>query len=367
MHTWMRSLPTRIRQAPAALFIAGLVAAALLVYLSAADSAPFGPRRSASPGAARGGVVTKMPGTSYTGALSPLTERETKIRDLLRHELHALCVQIGERNTSRHDRLEMAAIYLEKSFINNGYKPLRQSFSAKGRSVRNIEVEIPGSDRANEIFIVGAHYDTVQGSPGANDNGTGTAALLTLSRHLTKAKPSRTLRFVAFVNEEQPYFQSELMGSMVYARRSKQRRENIVGMFSLETMGYYTDAPNSQHYPASYGRFYPATGNFIGFVGNVESAALVQQAVASFRKHAQFPSEGGALPGAVEGVGWSDHWSFWQQGYPAVEITDTAFFRYPHYHRASDTPDKIALDRFARVVAGLEHVVADMVGVPASE
>lgn len=311
--------------------------------------------------------MTKMPGTSFTGPLPPLTERETKIRDLLKHELNALCVQIGERNTARHDRLEMAAVYIEKSFVNNGYKPVRQTFNAKGRPVCNIEVEIPGSDRASEIFVVGAHYDTVQGSPGANDNGSGSAALLTLSRQLAKSKPSRTLRFVAFVNEEQPYFETELMGSLVYARRCKQRKENIVGMFSLETLGFYTDAPNSQHYPASFGRFYPSTGNFIGFVGNVESSALVQQSVASFRKHAQFPSEGGALPSAVEGVGWSDHWSFWQQGYSAIEVTDTAFFRYPHYHKASDTPDKIAIDRFARVVAGLEHVVADLTGVPQPE
>jgi hypothetical protein len=147
------------------------------------------------------------------------------------------------------------------------------------------------------------------------------------------------------------------MGSVRYARRCRQRDEQIVAMLSLETIGYYSDAPGSQQYPFPFGLLYPSEGNFIGFVGNVSSGDLVRTAIGAFRQHARFPSEGAAVPASIQGVGWSDHWSFWQVGYPGIMVTDTAPFRYPHYHRREDTPDKVDYARMARVVAGLEHVV----------
>ncbi|WP_428939770.1 M28 family peptidase [Fontivita pretiosa] len=159
---------------------------------------------------------------------------------------------------------------------------------------------------------------------------------------------------------EPPFFQTEAMGSLVYASRCKQRNENVLGMIALETIGFYTDAPNSQQYPPPLAMLYPSTGNFIAFVGNLASLRLVQRCVGSFRAHAQFPSEAGVAPESIPGVGWSDHWSFWQQGYPAIMVTDTAPFRYPHYHQPTDTPDKLDYDRTARVVAGLSCVVSDL-------
>jgi len=167
---------------------------------------------------------------------------------------------------------------------------------------------------------------------------------------------------VAFVNEEPPYFQTEQMGSWVYARRCHERNEKITAMLSLETIGYYSDSPDSQKYPPPFNLLYPSTGNFIGFVGNTSSAALVRQVVGAFRQYEQFPSEGGAPPEAIPGVGFSDQWSFWQEGYPALMVTDTAMFRYPHYHQAEDTPDKIDFERMARVVRGLEKVIAVLAG-----
>jgi hypothetical protein len=131
-------------------------------------------------------------------------------------------------------------------------------------------------------------------------------------------------------------------------------------MLSLETIGCYADGPDTQHYPFPFGFFYPRRGDFVAFVGNVRSRELVREVVASFRRHAAMPSEGAAPPGWVVGVGWSDHWAFWQQGYPGVMITDTALFRYPHYHLASDTPERLDYDRLARVVAGLGRVIADL-------
>ena len=188
------------------------------------------------------------------------------------------------------------------------------------------------------------------------------AALLALARRFAKCKPDRTLRFVAFVNEEPPYFQTAKMGSGVYARRCGQRREKIVAMLSLETIGYYSDARGSQKYPPPLGLLYPSTGNFIAFVGNVKSRDLVRRMVGTFRQHEKFPSEGAALPAATPGVGFSDQWSFWQEGYPAAMVTDTAMFRYPYYHEAEDTIDKVDFDRTARVVRGLEKVIGVLAG-----
>ena len=211
-------------------------------------------------------------------------------------------------------------------------------------------------------MLVGAHYDSVFGAPGANDNGTGVAALLALARRFAGKEAKHTLRFVAFVNEEPPYFQTEQMGSFVYAGRCKARSDRIAAMISLETIGYFSDMPRSQKYPvAALGAFYPKVGNFIGIVGDVRSRWLVRRAVAEFRKDEKIPAEGAALPSFIAGVGWSDQWSFWKHGYPGIMITDTAPFRYPHYHEPTDTPDKLDYDRFALVVSSAEKLIQSLV------
>jgi Zn-dependent M28 family amino/carboxypeptidase len=228
-----------------------------------------------------------------------------------------------------------------------------------GQPCHNIEAEIPGN--RPEIIVIGAHYDSVFGSPGANDNGTGAAATLALARRFASAKPKHTLRFVAFVNEEPPYFLSGEMGSLVYARRCKERGDKISAMISLETIGYFSDAPDSQTYPSpGLGVFYPKVGNFIGFVSNVKSRALLRRVIKLFRRNAKIPSEGASLPAFIPGVSWSDQWSFWQHGYPAIMVTDTAPFRYPYYHSSNDTPDKLDYDRFTLVVSGMEKVIQEL-------
>jgi hypothetical protein len=305
-------------------------------------------------------ALVSMPGTSFSGPLAALSPEEEKIAAALRTDVERLAGTIGQRNMPHYPQLVAAANFIEAELRTAGFPPKRQTFDVKGRPCANIEAQLAGGKQADEIVVVGAHYDSNVGTPGANDNGSGVAALLTLARRLADAKPSRTVRFVAFVNEEAPYFETELMGSFVYARRCRERQEKITAMLSLETIGYYSDEADSQKYPIPFNVFYPSTGNFIGFIGNVESGDLVKQVVATFRRDAKFPSEGGALPSQIDGVGWSDHWSFWQMGYPAVMVTDTAAFRYPHYHAAEDTPDKLSYDRMARVVVGLEAVVRDL-------
>ena len=305
-----------------------------------------------------------MPGKTHVGALHPLTVEEREIRDRLATHVEILAGRIGERNLQHYRALEEAADYIEQTFEQLGYRPSAEPLKSRGRQVRNLVAEQPGSGNPEEIVLVGAHYDSVPGSPGANDNGSGVAALLELARLLAGRELARTVRFVAFVNEEAPYFGSPEMGSLVHARAAKVRGDRIRAMLSLETIGYYSDTPGSQHYPFPLNHFYPDTANFIGFVGNLGSRALVRSALGSFRQHTCLPSEGAAVPEGIKGVGWSDHWSFWQAGYPAIMVTDTAFYRYAHYHTDEDTPDKIDYERTARVVAGLMRVVEDLAAAP---
>ena len=303
-----------------------------------------------------------MPGKSWSEPVPSLSTEEQLIHDNLRRHVRMLAEQIGERNVWQAEALLAAATYIRNTLEELGYQVHIQSFESEGQTVQNIEVELPGATAPQEIAIVGAHYDSVPDGPGANDNASGIAALLEIARLLAGKTHARTLRLVAFVNEEQPFSNSEQMGSRVYAERSRQRGEQIKAMVSLETIGFYTDQAASQHYPFPFSYFYPDTGNFIGFVGNLSSWGLVRQAVGVFRESTAFPSEGVAAPGWIRGVGWSDHASFWQAGYPAIMITDTAFFRYQHYHRETDTPEKLDYQSLARVTRGLVDVAAGLAG-----
>ena len=302
-----------------------------------------------------------MPGESYRGELPAPDDKLVVLAKELRSDVARLAREIGERNVhNRAHELARAAKCIEAELREAGYAVKRQEFEVSGGKCSNLEVEIPGTTRPAEIVIVGAHYDTAAGTPGANDNASGVAALLALARRFSNRQTERTLRFVAFVNEEPPYSFTGKMGSRVYSRRCRQRGENVVAMLSLETIGCYDDTPGSQKYPPPFSLLYPATGNFIAIVGNIGSRHLVRQVVDLFRENEKFPCEGAALPASVTGVGFSDHWSFWQEGYAAAMVTDTAMFRYPHYHTPQDTIDKVDFDRTARVVRGLESVIAEL-------
>jgi len=308
----------------------------------------------------------RMPGKNVSKA-GPLSPDEVVLREELRSNVQKLAGEIGERNMSHYAQLNAAADFIEDSFSRVGLRTRRDSYEIRGQPCHNIEAEISGSEQGAAVFsqrsiiVIGAHYDSVFGSPGANDNGTGVAATLALARRFASAKPKQTLRFVAFVNEEPPYFLSGEMGSQVYARRCKERGDKISAMISLETIGYFSDAPDSQTYPSpGLDLLYPRVGNFIGFVSNVKSRALLRRVMALFRRDAKIPSEGASLPAFIPGVSWSDQWSFWQQGYPAIMVTDTAPFRYPYYHSSNDTPDKLDYDRFALVVSGMEKVIQEL-------
>jgi hypothetical protein len=316
-------------------------------------------------------LMIPMPGDRYDGPLPEPTMAQSTTAERLEADVVLLAATIGHRNVGSITRLHQAEHWLLEQLGGLDYEVTRQEYAVTlpqyhvhNAPCANVIAERGGSDLADEIVVIGAHYDSVIGSPGANDNASGVAAMLELARRLAEFQPRRTLRFVAFVNEEPPFFQTERMGSWVYAKACHQRNENIVGMISLETIGYYSDEPGSQQYPAPFSRFYPDRGDFIGFVSNIRSRALLREVVATFREHAELPSEGAALFGGIAGVGWSDHWAFWQEGYPGLMVTDTAPFRYPHYHMPSDTPDKLDYERMARVVDGMEHVVRALAHPP---
>ncbi len=309
----------------------------------------------------------RIPGKSYYGPVPPLTEEQKLLKDQLHKDVVKLAEEIGDRNVStEYGSLCKAADFIEESFVEAGYNVSRQGYEVgldglKGRECYNLEVEIIGTGKPDEIVVIGAHYDSLEGTTGANDNGSGVAALLAIAREFGDKHPVRTLRFVAFTNEEPPFFQSNNMGSLVYARRCSERNEKIVAMLSLETIGYYSDEEGSQGYPSGLMDFvFPTTGNFISFVANIKSRKLLGDVVGPFRQYAKFPSVAAFLPEDIVGVGWSDQWSFWQYGYPAIMVTDTAPFRYPYYHTREDTPDKINYDRFAYLVDMLEKVVTSL-------
>ncbi|MBI1853943.1 MAG: M28 family peptidase [Planctomycetes bacterium] len=302
--------------------------------------------------------MVRMPGASYALGLDPLTDDERGIADAMRRDVVKLAEEIGERNVAHPRGLAAAADFIASSFGAAGLATKRAAFVTSGVTCENVAGEIAGGASKDDIVVIGAHYDSVEGTVGANDNASGVAALLSLARALATSKPARTLRFVAFANEEPPWFQTPNMGSLVYARACRERGDRIVAMLSLETIGYYSSVSGSQRYPFPLSLVYPSTGDFIAFVGDLGSRALVREAIDVFRQTTHFPSEGGALPGWIPGIGWSDHWSFWQAGYPAIMVTDTAPFRYPHYHTTRDTPDQLDYERTARVVRGLERVVA---------
>lgn len=305
-----------------------------------------------------------MPGSSLQGPAPRLSVEEQQVAVELRRHVTKLAVDLGERRATEGDSLRRAENYLHDELapltalpgVTLTREPLR---NAPGDPA-NLVLDLPGRG-AGPIVLIGAHYDSAPGgTPAANDNGSGTAAALVLARRLAPAAHRLPLRVVLFANEEMPYFATEAMGSLQHARGCKERGEQLRAMFSLETMGYYSDAPGSQKYPPPLSSLYPDRGNFIGFVGDLSSRALVRESIRSFRAHATIGSEGAALPAALPGIGWSDHWAFWQVGYQAVMVTDTALYRDPNYHQLSDTPEQLDFERLARVVVGLQATILEL-------
>jgi len=304
--------------------------------------------------------MTLMPNTSYEGKLEPLSSKEIAISSELNKHVTFISKEIGERNYVAYGNLLKTKDYIISSLKQYGYTVQEHSYKISNTTFSNIEATLTGSLNSKDIFIIGAHYDSVITSPGADDNASGVAALLVLAKIFSKEKVKRTIKFVAFVNEELPFFMTKNMGSKAYLNQLK-KDGNIFGMISIESIGYYSDAEKSQSYPLFLNFFYPNKGNFIAFASNLSSKKLLYYAIDSFRKDQKFPSEGIIGPSWFPGIGWSDQWSFWQKNIPAIMVTDTVPFRNPHYHTSSDTADTLDYDKMATVVSGLNVVIRDIV------
>lgn len=292
---------------------------------------------------------------SYTEAII-LSQKEGRIKTRLEKHVTHLASKIGSRNTGTPEALEAAAQYIETTLRDSGLRVQSQEYrSSDGTKARNVEAVIPGRNRDSPCLVVGAHYDSVD-CPGANDNASAVAALLEIAGSVaTRETPETTIRFVAFANEEPPYFGSDDMGSWVYASRLVQENIKVSGMLCLEDIGFYSTEPGSQTIPHPISVIYGNNiGNFVAICGNPESKDLVSKVLKAFRTHCAFPSEGLAAPKElIPDITLSDNQSFWRAGFKAVMFTDTVYLRYPHYHQPSDTVEKLTYPAFARVTCGL--------------
>ena len=300
-----------------------------------------------------------MPGASLAGPLPPPSERQELEARRLEHDVRALA-DLGERSVRRPEALAAGVEQVRGALVTAGLAPTLERWDEGGVACANVVAELRGSE---EIVLVGAHLDSAAESPGANDNASGIAVLLALARRFAAAPPERTLRLVAFANEEPPFFGTDRMGSARHAHAALARGDRILAMLSLESLGCYRAEPASQRYPLPLlALLYPARGDFLAFVCDPASRALVHRSIAAFRAAAVLPSEGAVLPLSIPGVGWSDHAPFPTLGIPALMVTDTAPFRDAHYHTPEDRPENLDYANLARAVDGLEAVVRALTG-----
>ncbi len=301
-------------------------------------------------------IAVTMPGESVPAQPAPFTGELSALSQRLQQHVNHISGTIGERSAEQSIKLAQTADYIQQQFELMGYIPTSRTFGDE--QFRNIEVDLYGREKRNEIIVLGAHYDTTWLTPGADDNASGIAGLLEIARSLKDQRFPKTIRFIAFANEEVPSYRRAEMGSMFSAKRSYTRSELIVGMIALEMIGYYSDQPGSQRYPDLLQQFYPEQGNFIAFISNLVSRDFQLNVISHFRAQSVFPSEGLIAPEWLErSIRRSDHASYWYYDFPAIMVTDTANFRNPNYHRSSDSQETLDYDSMSRVVSGLTVVL----------
>ncbi|MBI5622936.1 MAG: M20/M25/M40 family metallo-hydrolase [Elusimicrobia bacterium] len=287
-------------------------------------------------------------------------EPDLQLAERLERHVRVLSHVIGERSLGEYGNLVKAKDYVFSEFRSYGYEPSVQEYRAYGRTFQNLTAEKPG--RTPEVVLVGAHYDSVAGTPGADDNASGVAALLELARAFAGTPRERTLRFAAFSTEEPPFFRTSDMGSAQYAKLCRKRKDNIKAMVCLEAIGFYSDLKGSQTYPPLVHLFYPEAGNFAAVVGDLLSGPLVRRVAEGISGGSSMPVQKAALPRLVPGIDFSDHANFWKEGYPAVMVTDTAFYRNKNYHTAEDTYEKLDYVRMAELTRGLAASLSALAG-----
>ena len=282
-------------------------------------------------------------------------EVSVEVAALQRH-VQALAVTYHPRSVENFAMLESAGDYVLAEMRAAGAAPEIQSFDVNGTVYRNFIARFGPTD--GPLLVIGAHYDACGQTPGADDNASGVAALLELTRLLARDSPSQPVELVAYTLEEPPYFRTEFMGSFRHASALAEQKRQVRLMVSLEMIGYFRDEPKSQDYPvAGLGLMYPDQGNFIAIVGAFNDVSNMRRIKALFKGASDLPVESINAPSSVPGVDFSDHASYWKFDMPAVMVTDTAFLRNPNYHESSDTPETLDYARMAKVVRAM-HAVA---------
>jgi len=279
----------------------------------------------------------------------------------LKVHLTVLTRAIGERSVYRPENLKKAQDYIHSIFRDIGLYPRRQTYQYEQMEVANVEAEVSAGINPSKRYVLGAHYDSVDGTVGADDNASAVAVMLETARQLTSLKsdqfPDISVKFVAFALEEPPVYGTRLMGSRVYARNAGKTKEKIDGMVCLEMVGYTCHTPGCQDYPFPLMYFgYPQKGNFIGIVGNFKSRRFARGLAQAFLNNPELPVVSLTVPlngWILPSVRLSDHASFWDEGFKAVMITDSAFYRNPHYHLLSDAMDTLDFNFMSRLVQSL--------------
>lgn len=294
--------------------------------------------------------------TQPTFSSSPPTDSVAVDMTRLQAHVRALCETYFPRDAGHPENLDRAARYIREAFEQAGGITSEQAYEVDGVTYRNV-IALFGPD-TRERIVVGAHYDAFSEFPGADDNASGVAGLIELA-HLLGNKPlAMTMELVAFTLEEPPAFRTWRMGSAVHADALKQKGTKVRIMFALEMIGFFNDAKDSQSFPVpGLGLFYPSQGDFIAVVGRLGQGSAVRRAKKAMRSASPLPVYSINAPRFIAGVDFSDHRNYWDAGYTALMITDTAFYRNPAYHTARDTPDTLDYERMAMVVQGVYQAV----------
>ena len=284
-----------------------------------------------------------------------------KTEEQLKAHLKVLTQTIGERSVRFPENMEKTVAYILSFYKDIGLQAWHEPYDYKGVEVANVVAEISSGPHPARQYLLGAHYDSVAGTVGADDNASAVAVQLETARYLkewfVREKPDLKVKLVSFALEEPPAYRTRFMGSRVYAKKASREKEKIDGMICLEMVGYACYEPGCQQYPFPLGFFdYPETGNFIGIVGNFKSSEFTRALIAEFQKNNELPVVKLTVPfngWVIPSVRLSDHASFWDQGYQAVMVTDSAFFRNPHYHTPADTMEKLDYRFMAELVESL--------------
>jgi hypothetical protein len=304
--------------------------------------------------------MTSMPGEPHSGAMPALSDDERTIADRLSGCVETIGRDYGSRGTHQPQALDDTATYLHSALRKAGYDVHESNVESKIGTLHTLECTQLGTRSADEFIVVGAHYDCEARSPGSDSNASGCAVLVEIARLVKDTANERSVKFLLFPTGSGAHASDEKSAAAIYAREMRTKHEKVVVMLSLDGLGYYRDTPASQSVPFPFGLVYPDTGNFVAFIGDLESREVTRKAVELFRFSAKFPSQGIAVPGFMPDFECSDHAGFRHQGFPAILVTDTGTLRYPQSGTSFDTNDRLDYEKMARVTTGLARVVTGL-------